>query len=259
MIFLVRTLESLLYPVGLVWALLTIGGIILYRKKLRRPAFFCLGLSAYLYLAGATPIPEWLLARLEKPFADLTIENATHADAIVVLGGIMNSSAHDAFGLSVTSAADRIVTGVELMRQKKAGALVVGGGPTRVRGDTRSEGLRVEAWIKTWNVAPGEVIGLDACLNTHQEAERVRALMTERKWTNVILVTSASHMPRALATFEKVGVAVRPVACDFDALAVMEGESPGFKIVPVIEHLQSLSLYLHEVVGWIYYACRGWV
>jgi len=195
-----------------------------------------------MYLIGATPIPEFLIARLERPFANCTVERATSADVVIVLGGNINASAHDTFEISLNSSADRIVAGVELLRLKKANAMIAGGGMAKIGSDDVSEGKRVEYWLRTWKVADGEIIGLPACANTHEEALRSRALMQERHWTNAILVTSASHMARALATFQKQGIQVKPAACDFDGLPVVESKSLGFRLVPVMEHLKPLTL-----------------
>lgn len=256
---LIRTLESAVYPIGFVWICLTISALVLYRKQQRGAAFLCALLSVVLYISGSTPLPEYLIARLEKPFANATANNAQPADAVLVLGGFINPSAHDSFGFSVTSAADRWITGVELMRQKKARVLVISGGPAKFDGQLSSEGIRMEKFLKTWNVAPGEIIGLDACQDTRQEAERMLALAARHKWTNIILVTSAFHMARAQATMQKAGLKVSPVACDFEGLPTMEGEGLGFRLVPIVDHVKTLTLYLHEVIGWYYYMARGWV
>jgi uncharacterized SAM-binding protein YcdF (DUF218 family) len=135
----------------------------------------------------------------------------------------------------------------------------VSGGPARSGERDISEGKRVESWLKTWNVASGEIVGLPACANTHEEALRSREVMAERHWTNAILVTSGYHMRRALATFRKEGINVHPVACDFEGLPMTEGEISGFRIVPIVEHFKTLTLYMHEVVGWCYYKVRGWI
>ena len=257
--FLIRTLESISYPVGLVWFCLTIAAILLLRKKQRGAAFFCALLSAILYVSGATPLPEYLIARLERPFANANVANAQPADAVIVLGGYMTGSAHDSFGLNATSASDRYITGMELMRQKKVRAMILGGGPMYAEGKVTSEGLRVEKFLKTWNVAPGEIIGLEACEDTRQEANRARLVAAEHKWTNLVVVTSAFHMKRALATLQKAGLQVRPVACDFEGLPVLEGDDLGFRIVPIVDRIKTLTLYLHEIIGWYYYQSRGWI
>jgi len=259
MLFVVRTIESLLYPVGFVWLCLTALAIALWRKKARRAAAACGCLSIFLYVMGATAVPEFLIGRLERPFATATVEQAVSADVVIILGGNVNPSAHDTFEVSLNSSADRIVAGIELMRQKKAAAMIVGGGTAQIAAKEISEGKRVENWLKTWKVAPGEIIGLPACANTHEEALRSKELMEAHHWTNAILVTSAFHMRRALATFGKAGVNVHPVACDFEGLPVTEGEMPSLRIVSIIDHLKVLTLYVHEMIGYGYYAARGWI
>jgi uncharacterized SAM-binding protein YcdF (DUF218 family) len=259
MLFIMRTLESLLYPIGFVWLCITVLAIALWRKKARRAGGACALLSVFVYLGGATPIPEHLISRLERPFANATAATAARADVVIVLGGNLSPSAHDSFEISLNSSADRIVTGVEVLRLKKVGAMIFSGGPAGIGTNRMSEGKRVVNWLNTWNVASGEIIGLAPCLNTHDEALRVREVMAERHWTNAIRVTSAYHLPRALATFRKQGIDVRPVACDFEGLPVMERDIAGIRLVPLLERLKILTLYVHEVIGWYYYAARGWI
>jgi uncharacterized SAM-binding protein YcdF (DUF218 family) len=257
--FIVRTLESLLYPVGFVWIWLTVCSVMLWWKKLRGGAGACAFASIFLYVTGATPLPEFLIARLERPYVNANVADATAADVVIVLGGNLNPSAHDTFKISLNSSADRIVTGVELIRERKAPAVILGGGSAKIGPQDVSEGKRVEAWLKTWNIAQGEIIGLPTSVNTHEEALHSRDVMAAHHWTNAILVTSAFHMRRALATFHKAGIAARPLACDFEGLPVVEGDMPRFRLVPVGDHLKTLALYVHEVIGWYYYAARGWI
>lgn len=260
MLFIYRNLESLLYPLGMAWAGLLIGTFVMLRKRRVKPALCFGGLCVALMLIGSTPLPEHLLARLEKPYRENTIANAPKADVVVVLGGFIDPSAHDAFGFTLNGAADRIVTGVELLRAGKSANLLIGGGPSITDGKPSSEGIDVEGWLRKWNVVPGaEVIGLPACQNTRQEAIELKRLMEERKWKSVILVTSASHMNRARATFRKHGIDPHPVACDFEALPAVENERANWRIVPIMDHLHSWNVCVHEAVGAIYYKLRGWI
>jgi uncharacterized SAM-binding protein YcdF (DUF218 family) len=65
-------------------------------------------------------------------------------------------------------------------------------------------------------------------------------------------------MRRAEAVFQKQGVDVTPVACDFQVYGVprTSGFSSPF---PRQHRLDLLSLYLHEQIGWWVYRWRGWV
>src|SRR5688572_28766827 len=104
-----RALESMIYPVGLTWIFLTVSAVVLWRKKRRGPSILCAFFSAFLYITGATPLPEFLLARLERPYANVGVANASNADAVIVLGCFMNPSTHDPFGFSLTLSSDRLI------------------------------------------------------------------------------------------------------------------------------------------------------
>lgn len=102
------------------------------------------------------------------------------------------------------------------------------------------------------------VTNLGLCANTHDEAVRFKELSAQRGWRKVILVTSALHIPRSVAAFAAQGIAVVPVACDFQAYGVppVEGD---FSPFPRQSRFHQLALYLHEKIGWLAYRLRGWV
>jgi uncharacterized SAM-binding protein YcdF (DUF218 family) len=51
-------------------------------------------------------------------------------------------------------------------------------------------------------------------LSGYENAVQCAKLLAERELVNVLLVTSAVHMPRAAACFRAQGVAITPAACD---------------------------------------------
>ena len=90
------------------------------------------------------------------------------------------------------------------------------------------------------------------------EALRVRALMEEQAWEKVLLVTSAWHMRRSLAVFAHHGVQAQPVGCDFRGLTGASRKY-GWRIFPQSGALETIHIYLHERVGFVYYQLRGWI
>ena len=72
-----------------------------------------------------------------------------------------------------------------------------------------------------------------------------------------MLVTSALHMPRAVAAFRGAGIRVVPAATDVRAAA---DHSPAvFDWVPSAAALELTTAALHEIAGLFYYRWRGWV
>src|ERR1035437_4894377 len=102
------------------------------------------------------------------------------------------------------------------------------------------------------------VTNLGLCANTHAEASRFKELSAQRGWRKAILVTSALHIPRSVAVFAAQGIAVVPVACDFQAYGV-PSMGGGFSPFPRQSRFHQLALYLHEKIGWFAYRGRGGV
>ncbi len=253
-----RPLAPLLQPVGFLWMVITLSLIFsLYRKHWGTAALTCF-LSLAIYIVGATSLPVDLLSSLEAPYATNRITNVPKADAIVMLGGVLNHSKNDTFGFNLGSNADRVLTAAELWRERRAPILILGGGEASLD-STKSfgEGKLVERWLAVEQVPTSAIISLKPSLTTVEEAQQVRDLVTHYKWQRVLLVTSASHMRRAEALFVQMKIPVVPVPCDFEGLTARENESLSW--IPRQNGFFLMSLYLHEFVGWYVYRAQGLV
>ncbi|HEX8312595.1 MAG TPA: YdcF family protein [Chthoniobacteraceae bacterium] len=253
-----RQLLLLVEPVGFVWLVLLVLTVLLWRKKCRGFAVTTGSLAAVLTLLGGTPLPGRLISALERPYAGVRIDDLPTADAIVMLGGGSSPALHEAAGFRLTRAGDRLVMGVELIRRGKAPVLVLGGAGTRLDGQFRLESEMVRDWITSWNLTSAPVIALDYCRNTREEAQRLRDLAPEHGWRRILLVSSACHMPRAAATFQRHGFEVIPVPCNF--VSEFGTKRGGFSLgVPSASGFTLFSIWLHEQVGWHIYRRRGWL
>ena len=252
-------LEKMFYPVEVIWVSMIVLTILLLRKREWRLGFFCGTVTLFFTVCGCTPLGAALVAGLERPYANRTIAAAEPAEAIVMLGGVTAPSPRDVFSVNMGSGGIRLITALELLRQKKAKVLMFGGGSMEIRGAKVTEGDLLSKLAQQWGLGTGEVIPLPPSANTAEEADHALTLVRERKWTRVILVTSASHMRRAVAVFARRGIAVEPVACDFAGLGVMEGTASRYSLTPSAEALRLVGVYIHETLGWQYYGARGWI
>ena len=251
-------LRQLGSPLGLIWiGLFILAAWLLARRKWRQAI---LPSVAFLYITviGNTPLTAHLLANLEAPYARSSWADIPVCDAVVMLGGTHRPSRQDVFGFDLVDAADRIVTAAELVRQRKAPLLVLSSGGFNEGGAKVVGSLSLERWLQTWGVPAAPILHLGACNDTRDEAARTLALMRERKWQRVILVTSANHMRRAEGVFRKAGVPVVCVGCDFQGQSALDFDTR-YELYPRTECFHRLNQVMHEWLGWYYYRLRGWI
>jgi uncharacterized SAM-binding protein YcdF (DUF218 family) len=253
-----RSLTHLAEPIGFVLLCLLYAAVRLWVKRIRKMAVFLFALAVFMFIVGSTSVPGDLVGSLERPFVVENMENIPVSDAIVVLGGAVQPSKYEALGLNMAAAADRVVMGLELARRGKAKNLVLGGAAHTVKGQKRVEADMTKQWLEAWALTNARIYSLGGCINTHDEAVRVAALVKEQGWRRVILVTSAYHMRRAQATFQTAGVPVVCVPCDFQTELSVETEDE-LELVPRYSGFQKMSLFLHEQIGWLAYRRHGWI
>lgn len=248
---------QLVAPLGLVFVFLVLCAVGLLLKGRRKLATLPAVLVVLLYATGASPLPTWLLASLEKPYAGVNADTLPEADAIVMLGGLLAPSTNDLFGVDFQPAVDRVIAAGELVRQDKATDLVLGGGPRKHGPPGVVESDYLLPWLNAWKLTPRRVHQLRNCTNTRDEAAACKQLADERGWKKLILITSASHMRRAEGVFRTAGLDVVCFAADFSGLAGMQDVE--WKLIPGAGRLETFDVWLHEVVGWWVYRWRGWI
>lgn len=248
--------SPLAHPVCLIWLACLVGAVVAGRKKLKPTMFFLLGIALFISLV-ASRIPLLLMGRLEAPYAYVEMEKLEPGDAVILLGGGAGYSKTDPLGVNFNEASDRVFTAMELLRLQKAPLLILGGGGDPKESQDISEGSTVKRWLEKNLPLKVEMMELTASGNTHDEAVKCAALMKERGWKRVFLVTSGFHMRRAEAVFRTAGVPVVPVACDF-IRSGMPNKS-AFNPLPWPPGIELCSLYLHEQAGWAIYRMRGWI
>ena len=251
-------IAPLFEPLGAVWLLMALGTLWLLWRKQRRSAAWLGSPTLLVLLLGSTPLAEILVRRAEQPYAPQPSASQPPADAVVALGGGHEISNYDLLGFATRDAGSRLLTAVELVRQGRAKTLVLGGSWPMAERPGVPQMSVVQNWVAAWHLTSGAMTNLGVCKDTHDEALACRGLRDAHGWQRVILVTSALHLQRSVAVFEKAGVAVVPVAADFQVAGVPQ--TPGqWSPFPRQGRFELLSLYSHEVIGWWVYRWRGWI
>jgi uncharacterized SAM-binding protein YcdF (DUF218 family) len=202
MFLLKKILTPFLMPCGLLTLYLFLSGIFFWRR--RRSFGIAQFLAALLLWAfSSAPVPNALLKGLERPYYDFPPHPA--ADAIVVLGGGVNSMSPDMDGrgaLSGTSL-ERVVAAVRLYKKTGLPVVVSGG---RVFGEGLAEAFLMKSFLARLGVPENKITMEDRSRDTRENAAFVKKICDARGFKTVLLVTSASHMRRAAWCFEKNGL-----------------------------------------------------
>ncbi|AIQ13730.1 YdcF family protein [Paenibacillus durus] len=211
MIYVIKFIYSFVLPPGIFVVLLALLALWLLWKKQRGPAVVLLSVTLLLYLASVPLIANPLMRSLESRYAQ---PERVQGDCLVVLGGGATTGTPDIDGEGSLggSAANRLVTAVRLHRLTGLPVLFSGG---QVFADSGNEGDIARRQLLGLGVDERSILIENRSLNTEQNAEFTAALMKEHGLSRPVLVTSAFHMPRAVAEFRQTGMKVQPYPTDY--------------------------------------------
>lgn len=246
-------LTRLLLPLAAVWLLLTAGlALALAGRRRAGLAALALGVAA-LYALSIPVLSNALRTRLEGVYAPHAPAEAPAADAIVVLGGGLSTAEPPRPWPDLNRAADRVLHGARLYRAGRAPWIVTTGGAAEGSAGTQAEAMA--AWLVELGV-PAEAIRVAiGSSDTRGDALETRALLGPDSG-RLLLVTSALHMPRALATFRGAGLHAVPSPTDFEAIHA--GGEGVLAWIPDAEALDGTSRAVKEILGCLVYGLRGW-
>ncbi len=248
-------LAPLAEPLGALWTLLLMGTLILLCRRRWRCCAAASVPLAVTFLLGSTPLAESLTRRMEALVRPVSVADLADHDAVVCLGGGWYPSRFDPESLSVGPGGARVIAAIEIVRQHKADSLVLGGSSAPPAASPVNRTL--EEWIQRWQLTSAAITNLGICSSTHEEAVHCLGLAEQKRWHRIILVTSALHMPRAMASFSRQGISCTPFPCDYQLYGTARPFG-SFSIFPRQARFLWLAAYIHEKLGTAWYRWKGW-
>lgn len=252
-----KVLPLLIYPLNLSLWLLILTVLFLWRGRSALA-----GLSACISLTllwvCATPfVAELLTSKLERQHLPVAVEQSPAADAIVVLGGGLGLATPPRLAPDLDSSSDRVWHAAQLYRAGKAPIVIASGGNVFPQTVGEAESVYTSEILQQWGVRKNAILLESASRNTHENALETKKLLEIHGLNKVLLVTSALHMPRALATFRSAGIEVIASPTDFQ---VTQYERPVIlSWLPTAGSLSATTSTLKEFLGIAVYRWRGWV
>lgn len=171
-------------------------------------AFLILGLSAW------TSLGAMMLNPLEERFARPPLPEKV--DGIVVLGGGFEGAINLVRGgYELNSGGDRMVETAILARRFPTAKVVVSGGTGELFLEGEGDAATAPRLLTALGVTADRLILENKSRNTYENAVFTKELVTPKPGESWLLVTSAFHMPRAKALFDKAGFATIPWPVDY--------------------------------------------
>ena len=247
-----KVVWTLLDPQVVLFALLVAGALLLWTPWGRLGRAFASLAAIIAVLVGMTPVSEWLLVPLENRFP--AIEPPPRIDGAIALGGGINTTLSQLRGRPMLNdPAERVTTLLWLQRLYPKAKFVYasGGAPF---GASFKEADAARQLLAELGADTDRMIFERESRSTRENALFARELVQPRPGEVWLLVTSAYHMPRAVAVFRKIGWDVVPFPVDY----VTDGE-PGFTIrLHFGDGLTGTSVALKEWTGMLAYRLFGW-
>ncbi len=236
-------------------ATLFVLGVVLFVAGLRRGAVTTVALATVLLLVvGYSPLGNLLMLPLSERFPAWQAHGGA-PDGIIVLGGAIDSDASAARGtLELDAAAERVMAMLLLARQFPQARIVYTGGSANLIADGAAEAPIAARLLESFGVAPERITLEGRSRTTDENAAFTRDLVAPKPGERWLLVTSAFHMPRAMAVFRAAGFNVEAYPVDWRTRGWIDATSPFDRLS---DGLARADVAVHEWTGLLIYRLAG--
>lgn len=234
---------------------LGIAGILLLLTQYRRLASWLVVTSLVLIaVAGLSPLGNILILPLEQRFPPWVASRGA-PDGIVVLGGAITPSISAARGMvELNEAATRITAAAELARRYPNARIIYTGGSGALLSDRIAEAPFAVRELEALGVAHDRITAEEQSRNTIENAVFSRLIAQPKPGERWLLVTSAFHMPRAIAAFRAANFPVEAYPVDWRTRGLIDATSP---FGSLSEGLGRTDIAVHEWLGLLAYRLAG--
>lgn len=236
----------------LAWVVvLLLGGLLCLPR--RRKWGMGLGWAALtvLLLQGWEPLPDALLRQLETQYPGPALQASLQQYAgVVLLGGALEPAyVWEGHGQpALNEAAERMTAPIALLQRYPHLRLLFTGGDGGLLAVGLTEADRARIFFDSAGIDPQRLVYESASRTTFENAVLSAAMPGVNPTQPWLLLTSASHMPRAMAIFRTAGWNVTPYPVDYRS-----GRHTPWTQYSLERGARKWHLALHEIFGlWAY-------
>lgn len=222
-----------------------------------RISWWLIGFGSTFFCLSWKPLPNALLRQFEN-FYQVPMDSIDKYAGVVVLGGGTHSkyTVFDGQQERVSEVSDRLVQSVALIWKNSHLQLIYTSQESSQKVKTSTiKAVRSQAarFFLDMRIPTDRLIMESNATNTHENAIFTAALPgidINRPW---LLLTSAAHMPRALATFRMTGWNVTAYPVDFRTKKYVS-----WMEFSLADSAQLWQNFAYEALGYLEYRLRGW-
>lgn len=245
-----KLLGNLLMPVPVMLLLLLWALLLLLRRKTRWFGILIVLLVTVLLFAGSyAPLSNPLISQLENQYPSYPPQEHAEIDAIAVLGSWHQSTTTQPLTSEISpTGVVRLVEGLRIYRLNPGSKLIFTGYPGLNR-DPLPYPEKLAELALALGVPAEDIETHSGPRDTREEARLIAATYPAAK---LVLVTSASHMPRAMALFRGAGLDPVPAPT-----AHSSKPFAGWWTFPRGSNLADSENWVHEQLGLLWARLLG--
>ncbi len=255
-IYLSKILPLMVLPLGAVSVLLVVALLLMIKDRRKTAAGFLTAALALLWVASMPIVAAGLYRGIEAHYPPISLADVPSSACMVLLGGVVSAPTPPRVDIELKDAIDRVYKAAQLYRAGKAPVVIVTAGNQPWMKLQQSEAELIRDLLIEWQVPEDSIVLEGNSRNTRENALFSKKIINAINCEQPLLVTSAAHMPRAVAAFKSVEVSVFPVSTDVRVVD-QQGITP-MDFLPDASALAMTSDALREWMGRKVYAWQGW-
>ncbi|MDK8023821.1 envelope biogenesis factor ElyC [Klebsiella michiganensis] len=245
-----KVLGGMMLPLPLLLLLIALGIALLWFSRFQRTGKLCVSLGwLMLLLLSLQPVADSLLKPIEDKYP--TWRGEKRVQYVVVLGGGYTWNPDWALSSNlINNSLPRLTEGIRLWYENPGSKLIFTGAAAKTNPVSTAEaGARV---AESLGIPRSEILVLDKPKDTEEEAAAVKMAIGDAPF---LLVTSASHLPRAMIFFRRAGLT--PLPAPANQLAIESPLNPWERAIPSPVWLMHSDRVGYETLGRIWQWLKG--
>lgn len=207
------------------------------------------GVILFLIL-GFLPVGPNLIVYLERQYGK-PAPMPKNLTGIVVLGGVINGERSEHYQqISLNDNAERITEMIRLSTVYPQARVIFSGGSGELNQSSPKESEKVRTLLKNLNIQPLRFEYEEVSRNTFENMAQSKLIAHPQAGDKWLLVTSAFHLPRAMAIFKKGGWDITPYPAGY----LENGSYIWYPTLDVLGNFYKLQVATKEIVGIIAYS-----